>query len=228
MFRRAFTTTCSTSTQAATTTSSAAASANVAAGRRLPRTKDPLTSSSRAQHFTLSDTGNRFIVRPPSSSLPPAYPVPSTSTSTPTSTATPFSNAFVNRASATSTRHAQLLDKINQQKSSDSDSHMFEHLLPSTRKQSVEPKRLTPDQVQELQHLRRTDPSKWTRSKLATRFGISTNAVGTIGFGKGTEAKLAMQERQRQVELLNEQRQSKWGWKKQIAREERRKRRADW
>ncbi|KAM0790991.1 hypothetical protein ACM66B_004291 [Microbotryomycetes sp. NB124-2] len=195
---------------------------------RLARTKDPLASSTRAEHYVL-ESGNRFIVRPPPSCLPPTFPVPSTSSSSSFTDAgsggaesSPFAAAFSAPSSSRHFRQALGLDALSEQRS-------LEHLLPPSRKiASSPPKKLTDDQVAELQHLRRSDPDRWTRSKLATKFGISANAVGTIGFGKGVEAKAAAQARQIQVEQEQARREQRWGWKKQIAREERRKRRAEW
>ncbi|KAK4048109.1 hypothetical protein OIV83_004979 [Microbotryomycetes sp. JL201] len=226
MSRRAFSTA---SRLAQEAFSSARRSVEGSSKARLARTKDPLSSSTRAEHYVL-EGGNRFIVRPPPSTLPPILPVPSTSSSSSPTDApsgsvnatAAFAAAFIAPSTSRNTRSIFGLDQLSETPS-------FEHLLPPTRKTaSGVPRKLSDAQVAELQQLRRSDPAAWTRSKLAAKFGISANAVGTLGFGKGMEAKVAAQARQLQVEQAQARREQRWGWKKQIARQERRSRRAEW
>lgn len=167
-----------------------------AAATPLRRTKDPLLSSSTAQHFTLP-TGSHFVIRAPPSTLPPSHPVPSTSTTSAGQTANAEAQLPVSR-----TRHYSN--------------------PPAERKQ------LSTEEVAALQALRRSDPAYWTRSKLATKFSISKAAVGTVGWGEGAEGRAAERSRQAELQAQKEATEARWGWKKEIAKEERRRRRTMW
>ncbi|SCV69200.1 BQ2448_2220 [Microbotryum intermedium] len=166
----------------------------------LTRTKDPLRSSVLAEHFILP-SGSTFIVRPPPSVLPATIAVPSTSSQ--------------------STIHEQ------------------EHRLPlsrssqtgQTRSQdpNISKKVLTTQEIEKLQALRRSDPARWTRSRLARKFGLaSPTVVGMLGWGNGPEGKRAEKDRKLTLENKRMAAELKWGWKKTIAMEERRRRRAMW
>ncbi|GAA5960249.1 hypothetical protein JCM21900_002439 [Sporobolomyces salmonicolor] len=178
----------------------------------LRRTKDPLLASSTAQHFVLP-SGSHFIVRPPPSALPPTVPIPQASTSA----THPFLAAVASPAGGPS-----LLPALT----------TAEHLLPPSRGPSSSPstpsKTLSAAEIAELQALRRERPAYWTRSRLAARFGVSPNVVGRFGWGEGPEARRAEQARRAAVEGKQERREGSWGWKKSIAREERRRRRSMW
>jgi hypothetical protein len=52
--------------------------------------------------------------------------------------------------------------------------------------------------------------------------------VGRIGYGKSSEARLVEKVKKGSLELEREEREAGWGWKKSIAREERRRRREMW
>ena len=173
----------------------------------LRRTKDPLLSSSLSQHFILP-SGNSFIIRPPPSVLPPTIPIPSQSTSE-------SSNPFLESITSSPLE-------------SNSSTHLNLDKLPSTRQSSPSTSsQLTREQIDQLQELRRTNPTS-SRAQLAKQFGVSTQVVGRLGYGKGSEARLAQTFKRVEVEQEREEREESWGWKKSIAREERRRRREMW
>lgn len=180
----------------------------------LSRTKDPLLSSSSAQHFTLP-SGSIFIVRSPSSTLPPTMPYP------------PQKSMNNSTASPSSSNAASTLFHSNP-----SSPFLFttdsQHLLPSTRPTPIIKTPLTSTELASLHALRISAPSYWTRSKLAIKFGISQKIVGRLGWGEGKEALDAEKSRKLSVDGEKERREGSWGWKKTVAREERRRRRAMW
>jgi hypothetical protein len=57
---------------------------------------------------------------------------------------------------------------------------------------------------------------------------VPAEVVGTLGWGTGSQAKAAEKERKVQVTAAREGKEGSWGWKKAIAREERRRRRTLW
>lgn len=186
MFRRAI----STTARACQTTGGSSNATTATSSRPLRRTKDPLMSSSQATHYTLP-SGSHFIVRPPPSVVPAAYPLGSTT----------LSNL--------------------------EDEH--EYLLPPSRQPRTSPENavhLSEAQIDELQTLRRSAPATWTRQALAVKFGISQQVVGRLGWGQGPEARKAEKDYQIKLRQAREDKEARWGWKKAIAREERRRRRA--
>lgn len=88
----------------------------------------------------------------------------------------------------------------------------------------AERRQLSAEEVQSLQALRRSDPTYWTRAKLADKFSISRAAVGTLGWGD----RAAERSRREVLQREKEEREARWGWKKGIAREERARRRTMW
>ncbi|GAA5902401.1 hypothetical protein JCM8208_007279 [Rhodotorula glutinis] len=194
-----------------------------AAQAPLRRTRDPLLASSRAHHFRLDDSGAHFVARPPPSILPPTVPIPHPSTS-PLPAAlqhSPFAHAV-----ATSPLPAD---------SPAAPPSANEHRLPPLRAPAAaaavtgdRTAPLSPAEVAELQQLRRSAPAYWTRSRLARKFGLAQQVVGTIGWGDGPDARRAERERRDQVDARQLKVEQRWGWKKEIAREERRRRRTMW
>ncbi|GAA5921025.1 hypothetical protein JCM3775_004057 [Rhodotorula graminis] len=191
-----------------------------AAPTPLRRTRDPLIASSRAHHFRLDDCGHHFVARPPPSILPPTVPIPHPSTSTlPAALAnSPFAHAV-----ATSPLPAD---------SPAAPPSANDHRLPPLRTPApVASGRTAPlssTEVAELQQLRRSAPAHWTRSRLARKFGLAQQVVGTLGWGDGPEARRAERARRDQVDARQAKVEQRWGWKKEIAREERRRRRTMW
>lgn len=102
--------------------------------------------------------------------------------------------------------------------------------LPISRqmRSPVDAKRLSADEIASMQALRRSDPATWTRSALATKFGVTTQVVGRMGWGAGSEARQAEKQLKDKLEQAKESKEARWGWKKAVAREERRRRRALW
>lgn len=176
----------------------------------LRRSKDPLLSSEASSHFALSD-GSAFVIRAPPTTLPPTVPIPHAS-NTSSDTAGPSSNIFF-----TTPTHPFLLAPSP-----------VEHLIPLSRTPAPASAQLDPAQVASLQALRRENPQLYTRARLAKDFNVSPQVVGTLGWGETKEARRA--EKIRNTQLTNEQAavEAKWGWKKAIAREERRRRRSLW
>lgn len=176
------------------------ASTSSAPAAPLRRNKDPLLTSAVASHYTLP-SGAHFVVRSPPSTLPPSHPVPSSS----------LSASTLLKPSAAATA---------------------EHLLPVSRSSAAagtSPKtHLTAEELSTFHALRQQNPSHWTRSKLAAKFGVSPKVVGTLGWGEGSAARKAERERKESIEAAKEKREGRWGWKKSIAREERRRRRELW
>ncbi|GAA6049206.1 hypothetical protein JCM3770_003310 [Rhodotorula araucariae] len=180
----------------------------------LRRTRDPLLSSAQAQHFLLP-SGDHFIARPPPSVLPPSVPIPVASTSA-------LPPAFANSPFAAAVAPSPLASSAPSPASS-------EHLLPPLRPAATQQRTLlSATQVAELQQLRRDRPAYWTRSRLAAKYGVSQQVVGTLGWGEGPDARRAERERRERVEARQAKVEAKWGWKKEIARDERRRRRDMW
>jgi hypothetical protein len=194
-----------------------------AAPAPLRRVRDPLLSSPSAQHYTL-ESGHSFIVRPPPSVVPPTHPfLPQSSTdSSPAFAASPFGASTASGSSS-----SLLLLPSNHY------SIEHQHRLPSTRRgpstnTTTTTVLLSADQITRLQSLRRTNPAKWTRSALAREFNVPQHVVGRFGWGEGVEAKQAERERRRQVDAVRKVEEEGQGWKRTIAREERRRRRSMW
>jgi hypothetical protein len=201
--------------------------ASAPAAQRLRRTRDPLAASAVAQHFALP-SGSHFVVRPPPSPLPPTLPVPPTEASLPHAARfaqTPFASAVGQPAAASSlaashpSLHARQPNQANQ------------HLVapsPNSSRPPAPDKKLSPQEVGELQALRRSDPSYWTSGVLARKFGISRNTVTMLGFGEGIEAERIARAHHKAVDEAKARREQRYGWRKAIAREERQRRRALW
>ncbi|BGP19580.1 hypothetical protein JCM10213_001381 [Rhodosporidiobolus nylandii] len=199
---------------------SESSTSSTATSAPLKRTRDPLLSSPSAQHFTLP-SGSSFVVRPPPSTVPSSHPLPPQEIPAAFAAAaqnSPFASVFAPSISSPS-----VLPSLNSN----------EGQLPTSRPAASSSStssgtQLTPSQIAELQSLRRSDPARWTRGKLAARFGVSQAVVGRFGWGEGSEARAMERERREAVERKRERREEGWGWKKSIAREERRRRRALW
>lgn len=166
--------------------------------RPLARTRDALVSSSSSTHFVLP-SGASFIVRPPPSPLPPSLPHPSPSPSPSSSSSFPFLT-----------------------------SSSSEHLLPPSHPHTPSPTTLSPSQISSLQSLRRSNPSYWTRARLAQKFLVGPSVVARFGWGDGKEGRDAERSRRDHVQAEREASEARWGWRKAISREERRRRRALW
>lgn len=159
-------------------------------------------ASPNAEHFTLADRPSvRFTVRPAPSVVPPTLPIPQASSSI---TATQLPPPLRTRAP---TEHQNQLQT------------------------------LTPEQIVEMQELRLSNPTLWTRGRLAAKYNCSPFFVGLVGFGgsshtqassndtaKKAASELVKSRHQRRQELQ----QIKWGFKKRVDREVRRRRKEFW
>ncbi|GAA6025206.1 hypothetical protein JCM11491_004863 [Sporobolomyces phaffii] len=180
----------------------------------LRRTRDPLASSSVARHFVLP-SGNEFIIRPPPSVAPPTVP-----SSLTTASSHPFLASFSSPSSSSSPAPSSPPSPVDPAS------------LPNSRRRTTttlsEPRRvLTADEIAELQRMR-TLPEGPTRGQLAHQFGVPANVVARFGYGKGPDARLVERVRRGERQLEQDAREANWGWKKSIAREERKRRRSMW
>lgn len=93
--------------------------------------------------------------------------------------------------------------------------------LPPVFKSTPEKKyHLKPSDIEEIRKLRQNDPMTWSRHKLAKRFDCSPMFIAMV-----CEASPQKKEIQRQV---LEAVQSRWGTKRQMAREDRQLRKESW
>lgn len=177
-----------------------------------PRTRDYDSLSKRespnARYYDLRDSpSTRFTIRTPSSPAPVTLP-PSSSPSTSRSS-----------QSATVSESASPVEPVEEE---------YE-LPPQLHKDTPNYSKLTPEQVEELQQLRTSDPSHWTRSKLAAKYNVSPFYVGIVGFGGKNPENLRIGKR---VKEMHDQAQidqkEKWGFKKRVDREVRRRRKEFW
>ena len=94
------------------------------------------------------------------------------------------------------------------------------HLPPAIRKPYTKTYHLNDEQIAEIRRLRSSDPFRWTRAKLAEKFGCTEFFVGMVV----QAPKERMDQTQRQLEAIKD----RWGTKRTLAREDRAKRRAMW
>ena len=78
---------------------------------------------------------------------------------------------------------------------------------------------LTPPQIAEIQKLRAEDPDKWTRVRLAERFGCSQFFVGMVAKNEGKAER---------VEAEHKMARERWGNRRRMAREDRVRRKESW
>ncbi|KAF2655138.1 hypothetical protein K491DRAFT_599403 [Lophiostoma macrostomum CBS 122681] len=78
---------------------------------------------------------------------------------------------------------------------------------------------VTPEQIEEMRALREEDPGRWTRVRLAERFGCSQFFVGMVAKNEGAAGKVAGE---------HERARSRWGSRRREAREDRGRRKAIW
>ncbi|KAH9890009.1 mitochondrial ribosomal protein subunit L20-domain-containing protein [Cubamyces lactineus] len=84
--------------------------------------------------------------------------------------------------------------------------------------------RLSDDAIAKMRDLRRADPATWTRGRLAKEFGCSPWFVGKIISLKGPDRRRALEER----EKAHEAARAKWGERKSLQMDIRRKRKEFW
>ncbi len=96
----------------------------------------------------------------------------------------------------------------------------FDELPPPLNPIKEKSYNLTQEQIKEIQQLREKDPIKWSRKKLAEKFGCSQLYIGII----------APVSKERRIELQEEINEEieRMGWKKRFIRNERTRRRELW
>lgn len=78
---------------------------------------------------------------------------------------------------------------------------------------------LTDVEIKEIQRLRAEDPVRWTRVRLAEKFGCSQFFVGMVAKNEGKAEKVARE---------HEKARNKWGERRREARHERERRKELW
>jgi hypothetical protein len=98
--------------------------------------------------------------------------------------------------------------------------------LPETTFKLTAPEnpRVSDEVIAQIRQLRKEDPAKFTRSKLASLYGVTENFVGVIAPTKIAYRKAAW----RVVEAEKQARRETWGERKHLSVESRRKRREFW
>ena len=89
-------------------------------------------------------------------------------------------------------------------------------------------KRLNAEEIAEMQALRLSDPTHWTRSRLAQKYGVSSYFVGIQGFGESTQGQAAAKMVKEGHQRVDAERRTRWGFKKRVDREVRLRRRELW
>ncbi|KAK4986732.1 hypothetical protein LTR50_005110 [Elasticomyces elasticus] len=92
-------------------------------------------------------------------------------------------------------------------------------LPPPVRPEEEKKYHLTPEEIAEIRRLRAEDPRRWTRVRLAEKFGCSQFFVSLC-----CSAPEIKEERDRDLEAIKK----KWGRRKTEAREERQRRKEGW
>ena len=97
-------------------------------------------------------------------------------------------------------------------------------LPPTFRKQHGEKPRLSDEDVARVRQLRREDTKTWTRGRLAKEFNCTPWFVGKIIALKGPDRRRALEERERAHEAAR----AKWGERKSLQMDIRKKRKEFW
>lgn len=87
-----------------------------------------------------------------------------------------------------------------------------------------EPPRVTPEQILEIRRLRREDPEKYSRSRLAEMFNCTTHFVAQVAALPPTQRKQFWKRQEQEHEEIRE----RWGKRKSLIMDIRKKRRAFW
>ncbi|KAF5389301.1 hypothetical protein D9757_003466 [Collybiopsis confluens] len=93
---------------------------------------------------------------------------------------------------------------------------------PSANKPPLEP--LAPEQITEIRRLRRSNPTKWTRGRLAEKFGCTQHFVGLVAATKKPMRKKLVQRRDEE----HNANRAKWSEKKSLVAAISQKRRQYW
>ncbi|KAI8978800.1 mitochondrial ribosomal protein subunit L20-domain-containing protein [Trametes punicea] len=162
------------------------------------RAPDPLVNNPRATYQELPDNNLTFIHRPP-----PTAPSPLSYTTNPASPLLKNSTSASASAPGTTTADA---------------------LPPAVRKDKGEKPRLSDEDIAKLRDLRRADPVKWTRGRLAKEFNCTPWFVGKLITLRGPDRRRALEERERAHAAARAQ----WGERKSLQADVRKKRREFW
>ncbi|KAF2175678.1 hypothetical protein K469DRAFT_56180 [Zopfia rhizophila CBS 207.26] len=92
-------------------------------------------------------------------------------------------------------------------------------LPPAVRQQYDKKYHLKDKDIEEIRRLRLEDPDKWTRVRLAEKFGCSQFFVGMV---------VKAPEKAERVERDHQKSRNRWGQRRRIAREDRVRRRESW
>jgi len=87
-----------------------------------------------------------------------------------------------------------------------------------------EPPRVTHEQIQEIKRLRREDPEKYSRARLARMFNCTSHFVAQVAALPPTQRKQFRKRRDEEHEAVREG----WGERKSLIAEIRKKRREFW
>lgn len=101
-------------------------------------------------------------------------------------------------------------------------------LPPQLHKETPERATLSAEQIAEMQALRLSDPVRWTRSKLAEKYNVSKFFVAMKSFGDSHEAKIAARTVKETHDQAEQLQRDRWGFKKRVDREVRRRRKEFW
>ncbi|KAI0669212.1 mitochondrial ribosomal protein subunit L20-domain-containing protein, partial [Trametes maxima] len=97
-------------------------------------------------------------------------------------------------------------------------------LPPTVGKERGEKPRLSDEDIAKMRDLRRADPVRWTRGRLAKEFNCTPWFVGKMVALKGPERRSALEER----EAAHAAARAKWGERKTLQADIRKKRKEFW
>ncbi|KAH9080241.1 mitochondrial ribosomal protein subunit L20-domain-containing protein [Lactarius deliciosus] len=97
-------------------------------------------------------------------------------------------------------------------------------LPPPLAQPKLERPRLSDDKITEMQRLRMQDPKRYTRQRLAEKFGCSSAFVSYVAPLARSEKKAALERRER----THEKARARWGEKAALIHEIRKKRKEYW
>lgn len=170
--------------------------------------------SPHAKHYVLKDRPTiAFTIRPAPSPLPASMPVVALDPSSTAAAAEAGQKKPSSHGAATTLPPLLRASKAFKQQQTYNNSNN---------------NRMTSEQIAEMQALRLSDPSKWTRSELARKFNVSPYFVGIVGFGDTPAAKQASKDAKEIHEAEKERRFEAYGLNKRVASEVRRLRKQFW
>lgn len=165
----------------------------------------------------------------PGTSERPAYHAPDPLVNNPKAAVTPLEDedlTFIHRPPPTAPSPFSLTTAPTSPLLRPDPSPITGPLPPSIRPSAdkVQPQRASDEVIAEIRRLRFSDPTKYSRGKLAQMFGCTENFVGSIAALKKPQRKALIRVREQKHEAVRE----KWSEKKSTARAIRAKRREFW